>query len=542
MSIPKPEWRWPAIFAAILMLLTCLPYVFGVFLRQPGWYYSGFILSPIDPNVYLAYMRQARDGHLFLTDLFTTEPQPGRFIDLFWLTLGLSARVTHLALPIVYHIARVISGWLLLMAVYWLSAQVIPTVWGRRLAVALTATASGVGWLFHTHGLQLHPIDYGPGLVMPEAITFLTLLISPLFSFSTFLIIVIYGFAVHAFATGSVRSTALAGLAALVLGNIHGYDIIPVAPIIALYVVVQVVTRRAALRALRLLALIGAIAAPSVLYQYWLQTIGDMTVVAKFMGPTASSPPMRWFALGLGLPLFLAAIAAVRGFAKGNDATRLLVVWLVVGFAAVFAPVPFNRKLAEGLHIPVCVLAVLAFERLLRSAPRRMVFVGAGFILLCLPSNALFLHRAMNDLITNNQRYLGGLTPPVYLRPDQYDALRFLEGRVNRFDILLANPFLANYAPSLSGVRVYLGHWSETLRYRGKIGQASIFLQAGTSDAERKAFFRKRRITYLLRDRSVYDDALIPLSLGAGGPFDPDHSPWLSKVYQRSHVAVYRVR
>jgi len=540
-SVPKPEWRWPALFAAIFMLATCLPYLLGLFLRQPGWYYSGFLTNPDDHNVYLSYIRQARDGYVFFADQFTSEPQPARVINLLWLALGIFARVTHLALPIVYHIARVIAGWLLLMAIYWLAAQAIQTVSGRRLALILTATASGFGWLFDVQGGQPHPIDYGPGLVMPEAITFLTLLLNPLFALSMFLIIATFGLAAHASATGSVRAAALAGLAALVLGNIHSYDLIPVAVIIAGYVIVQVLTRRARRSALLLVALIGLMATPAVLYQYWLGTIGDMTIIAKLVGPPAQSPPARWFALGLGLPLILAVIGAARSAAKANDALRLLIIWLVLGFALVFIPVPFNRKLAEGLHIPVCILAAVAMGPLFTSVPRRAVVAAAALVAICLPSNALYLRRAANDLVENNRAYVGNLMPPLYLDPDQYAALSSLSGKASRSDVLLANTFLSNYAPSIAGCRVYLGHWSETLGYTDRIRELSAFLPAGTPDARREAFCREHGIAYALRDRSGYDDVFLPPSKHAAGAFDPDRSRWLQRTYQHGDVSVYRV-
>ncbi len=110
------ELRWPALVAAALMVLTCLPYLYGLLIRPDGWYYSGLLTNPDEHNVYLAYMKQAADGRLFLIDAFTSEFQSGRVVNAFFLALGTFARATHLPLPIVYHLARVISSWLLLMA------------------------------------------------------------------------------------------------------------------------------------------------------------------------------------------------------------------------------------------------------------------------------------------------------------------------------------------------------------------------------------------------------------------------------------------
>jgi hypothetical protein len=540
--VARSEWRWATIFAATFMLATCLPYLFGLALRQPGWYYSGLLTNPDEHNVYLASMRQARDGHLLFLDPFTSEPQRARVLNLFFLALGLFARLTHLPLPVVYHLARVISGSLLLISVYWLAAQMLQGVLARRIALLLTATASGFGWLYHARSGQPHPIDYGPGLVMPEAITFLSLLLNPLFCFSMFLMVATIGLAAQAFTSGSTREAALAGISALVLGNIHSYDLIPVAAVLFAYLLYALISRRAEWRAILLGLLIASIAAPAVIYQYWLLGSGEPGLLAKTLGQWQYSRGPQHLALGLGLPFLLSLLGAVKGLARGApERSRLLALWLVIGFALVYLPLPFQRKLAEGLHIPACLLAAFALEPLGRVVARRAAIAGAALILLCLPSNALYIRRALGDLVTNNTAYIGNLMPALYLRPDQRQALSWLDDHATSSQMVLSNSFLGSYAPSLAGVKVYLGHWSETLNYAKKVKEFSGFLQAGTADREREAFCRGNGVGFVIRDRSIYDDIFLPTWARAAGGFDPDRSSWLLPVFARDRVTIYRV-
>jgi hypothetical protein len=84
----RQELRWAALASAVIVALSCLPYLFGLE-RPPGWYYSGFLSNPDEHNVYLSLMRQARDGSFFFRDMFTAEPQAGRVINVFWFGLGL---------------------------------------------------------------------------------------------------------------------------------------------------------------------------------------------------------------------------------------------------------------------------------------------------------------------------------------------------------------------------------------------------------------------------------------------------------------------
>ncbi len=554
----RAELRWAGGFALAVMVLTCLPYLYGLLIRPDAAYYSGFLTNPDEHNVYLSYMKQAQENAFFMVDPFTSESQQGRVINLFFLALGRSAGIKHIPLALEYHLARIICGWLLLMAIYCLGAQAITTIWGRQLSLWLAAFASGFGWLYHAGPGQPHPIDYGSGLVMPEAITFLTLLLNPLFCFSVFLMIAAIGFGAHAFSSGRTRSAVLAGVAALILGNIHTYDVIPVAVVLAAYLAVLVARRRSGgdLRAQQVLAtagLIALIASPSLFYQWWLLRSGEVTLAIKTAETPVHSPEPIFLALGLGLPLLLAILGLWRAIRVGSDTARVLALWLVLGFALVYAPVPFQRKLAQGIQVPAVLLAVLSIEWLARRFSALPLHsrkgrwgVRVGVVLLILsviPSNALFLARVKHDLETNNQTYLGNLMPPLYLRDDQHQALQWLDTHASFRDVLLCNSFLGSYAPSLGGTRVYVGHWAETLHYASKLKSFAEFLRASGSSERREALIRRERITYVLRDRSIYDNAFLLSPQQEVMPaFDLDQSPWLERVYSQGAVTVYRVR
>ena len=538
------ELRWAAVVAAAVMLITALPYLWGLAIRPSGHYYSGLLTNPDEHNVYLAYMRQAADGHVFFVDPFTSEPQRGRVVNVLFLALGILGRVAHLPLPIVYHLARLVSGWLLLMAIYCLAAQTLKTTSGRRIALLLAATAAGFGWLFHAQGGQPHPIDYGPGLVMPEAVTFLTILLNPLFSLSVFLLIAVIGLGAHAVLSGSARAAGVAGAAALVLGNIHTYDLMPAAAVLLASLAVLVAQRRLKARGVAMALVIAAIAMPSLAYQLWLMHSGDVTLIVKSAETPVLSPPPRYFALGLGLPLLLGIVGAGRAAMRGPDGARLAALWLVLGFALVYAPhVPFQRKLAEGVQVPACILAVFALEPLwTRGAGWRAAFAGGLVVLLSAPSNALYVQRALRDLATNNREYIVNLMPPLYLRQDQYQALRSLGERASLSDVLLCNSFLGSYAPSLAGTRVYVGHWAETLHFPQKLEDFSAFLREDTPQAFRESLVRDAGITYLLRDESVYDAVFLPPAERSSGGFMPSDMPQFEQVFHQGLVTVWKWR
>ncbi len=92
------------------------------------------------------------------------------------------------------------------------------------------------------------------------------------------------------------------------------------------------------------------------------------------------------------------------------------------------------------------------------------------------------------------------ISRPVSARP-----LAYLNDNAKPDDLVLANPRLANYLPSLSGARVYLGHWSETKDFRHKLGHFSCFLRGTTSEDARERFVRAKvlPIWYSMTRRST---------------------------------------
>src|SRR5436189_2752495 len=110
MPVSAAERRWAWGWALVAVALASLPYVLLLRRTPAGHVFWGFVNNPDDHCVYLAWMRQAEQGHFFFRNLFTGDPQSGRTINLFFWVLGVLARLTHLSLPLVYHLARAGGG------------------------------------------------------------------------------------------------------------------------------------------------------------------------------------------------------------------------------------------------------------------------------------------------------------------------------------------------------------------------------------------------------------------------------------------------
>jgi len=514
--------RWAMLVATGVMAITLLPYLFGYSLLglhpARGWFsWLGYNLD--DGCVYYAWMRQAADGQIFQRNLFTTEPQSGRQVNLFFLLLGNIARFTHLSLPVVWQAARLILGVAFLRAVWWLLELLLNEARARRAAFLVLCFSSGLGWLPGLWRDSGHdaPMD----VWQPEAITFLSLYLNPLFVVSLLLMVGVIGWLLVAERERSLRPALHAGLCGLLLGNIHTYDVITLCAVWGSFLIVRSLpplakegTQGGWSRAL----LAGTLTAISTGYTFYL--FQTETVFARRVAVETLSPPFMQYVLGYGPALILAAFGvrcSVLGDAHKHaarntqHATLFLVVWAIVNFAVAYLPVPFQRKMLMGEHLPLSILAGIALWRGLQSLEGRKWTIGLALCVLLLSlTNGRFLLRDMAAYQAN--RGNSGIQRP-YLYAGEVAALNWIrenappnaplqplpwitrtdDGKVAFFDTTVAA-----LAPGLTGHPVHAGHWGETPDFGRTMGEWQRFLLPNTTDTQRKDLLRRSGVRYVI--------------------------------------------
>ena len=545
------ELRWALSVGAALMVLTVLPYVYAWCLTPPGQQYLWLLYNPDEPNVHLSWIRQAADGQWLLRDACTTGPQQASFLNLFMLGLGRLARVTRLQPVFVYHLARIVSGTALCVALYWFASLLTPRLEVRRLCLLLAGTASGLGWAapwlnqgLGTVGLPLlNPPDFGMQLCMPEAITFLSLYLYPLFSTSMLLLVLSLGLYLLSDRLGWMRYAVASGLVALLLGNFHTYDLFPLYLTLLLWCLYRLVeTRRGGAAVLARAAVVVSCSAPSLVYQYW--TFQHNAIFrAKALTVTAPPPPRDLLA-AYGFLVPLALLGAWVAWRSRRQEARFATCWVVAAVSCLCLPVSFQRKMIEGLHLPVCFLAALALGSWLpvvlnrrrwrgpvRRAANRVLW---GFSLLAMvPSNVAFVGMTLQLAATNNLTRASVAQPPYYLGNDELAALRWLDAHSSNDAVVLSAPYAGSYIPGLSGNTVYAGHWAETLNFETKLGAVGRFYAGRMSSTEAADFLSAGRVQYVYY--GAYERAL---SQGVAPAY-----PFLTPLYPAEGTPLlYRVQ
>jgi hypothetical protein len=492
---------WALILAVVLF--TLLPYLFGAWLSLGRHYF--WINHNIDDNcVYLAWIRQAWEGHFFFENRFTTDPQPRLSTNLFFWVIGTVARWTGLPVLLLFHAARMGLGVVWLWTLWLLYKRLLPE--GARMpALWLACVSAGFGWLFWRNAGIDAPID----VWQVEAFTFLSLYLNPLFVVGTLLMTACLFDLWRAVQEERWSYAARAGVWALLLGNIHSYDVIQVATVWLAFLVVSGTVQRRFDRQRWLMALAtGLIGLPTVAYQYWLYRVDP---IFRHRADVPTSAPPLWHVLAGYAPLLMLALVAVAMLVRQRpyreEPFLLLLCWAVVGvglqylprvFTAVgvHLPMNFERKMVMGAHLPLCALAGWGLWLLTRHLPTpRALFVTALVIALTTPSNIRWLIRDGRNLI-HNMANTG--MHRVYMEPEEWEAIQWLANHTRPEEAVLAFPSFAVFIPPFAGNRVYVGHWGETPQFAQRLREALRFLDARRGDTERYELLRRAKVKYIV--------------------------------------------
>jgi hypothetical protein len=532
------------LLGALALLLASVPYLYGYLKTPPGQVYYGLTGNIDDCMVYFSWMNEYSSGRLTHRNLFSTEPSQAWLFYLWFWVLGVLGKA--LGTVGAFHAGRVLGGAALLWAAHWLLTLTIKSERAKRLAFALLCFASGFGWLFGGFDPARAgslPID----TFSPEAITFLSLGYSPLFAPMTALMVVFIASFFHAQQTGRLRDLWPACVAGAVLGNSHTYDVVPLFLAAGLVSLVPF-SRDGLVR----LALVGAATLPTTAYNLIISRIDPLFKARVWANEPTLTSPLWWVALGLGLPLIFALFGIFRKERSGftsSAAWKLVVCWLVAHFVAAYLPVPVQRKMLMGVHIPVCLLAGVGLAALLEKLSGDMAkALGPIAVALCVPGSVLATLTDISRLDAN----VGTTAPRPYLTLAEKEGLNWLKENATEGAVLVSpdpeavrrfpNRFLPHLAPQVAGLAgrvVYNGHWSETLDYRTKIGKSIRFFTDAMEDNARQTLCREGGIRYVLYINTLATADLEGVSLVRWS--ETEHPTWLEPVFHNTAVTLFRI-
>ena len=208
--------------------------------------------------------------------------------------------------------------------------------------------------------------------------------------------------------------------------------------------------------------LAALISSPVVAYSAWVFTSDPVYKVWSSQNLILSPHPLHYL-VAYGVLLALAAFA-VRDAWRSERPVWLPLAWVGIVPLLVYLPFNLQRRLVEGVQVPLSLLAALGLVKIsnLKSqipSARSWLVVGVVLVALSL-TNVL--------LVGGGCLASRGQPAPVYRDAAEAAALDWLAGQVVSDDVVLTAYETGNYLPARAWARVFMGHGPETVHFGEK--------------------------------------------------------------------------
>jgi hypothetical protein len=526
-----------------LAILTTLPYLIAALRTPDGHVFTGVLTAYDDTFTYLAWIRQSADGRLLMCDLYTAEPQQCEFFLPLWTVLGFFARMTGAPVALIFHAARLLSALLLLIAARSVARRVLKSRARLLYSLWLYAFSAGLGWLVYALNngndlLHASVISGSADLDLPEAIAFRSAYAQAHFTLGAAMVCGAINLLFIALHERKLSRSVIAGGIVSLLAVVHPYLIIVAGAVALVAFALWPWLRPQGEGITKLYPLplavgfwFGVSALPGVVYLIYLERSNEVLREWLRITDTLSPSPIE-YALGFGIvgALALAGFSVLWNMRSAYG--RLFLIWIVVQSALLYAPVSFQRRMIEGLQLPLCVAASVAVFSLAHRFTRREKLkrlkapILVSVLVLASLTNAGFV---AGQIISPPQA-MGSSDPRRYVPADLVAALDWLSAKAERDAILFSSYTTGNLAPSMTGLRVYLGHYGQTLRSGEKSEEVRAFYANGMTDEEARSLLVGQRVSYVIYgpfERAISEEFIAPA--------------WLTLAMRVGDVEIFRV-
>jgi hypothetical protein len=241
---------------------------------------------------------------------------------------------------------------------------------------------------------------------------------------------------------------------------------------------------------------------PYLVYNFYV--FATNPVLAAWSGQNIlPSPNPMHYVFGYGVLAILALPAIRWGWQRGKHQTSylLLPAWVLAGPIFAYIPITVQRRLLEGIFVPLCILAVMGMYlwwrgSRIRRYPRRARLVWResviGVLALTLPTSFLILLTSAQAASTPNS------TSRLFHSSGEIAALDWLNTHAVPDSVVLCSFDIGNYLPARTSLRAFIGHGPETLNLGVKASMVDRFYAGQYSDSERLTFLHSNTIRYVI--------------------------------------------
>lgn len=523
-----------------LVILSSFIYIAHYLETPEGSRYLWTGVNFQDSNMYAAFSRQVDDGRWLFYNPYSAQSGEPFFFNPFMVAIGLLHRLTGIPLPLVGQLVRVLLIPVFVWSLWAFLEIFIPSERWRWLAIVLTTTSSGMGYVLvqikpptniHEAFLDIH---------VPEAITFTSVA-----AFAHFVLALIFMLnAIRQYYLGILQSSrshiAWACAFTLILGAFHPYDTIYLLVILGFWSLVMAtgedVRKRVAI--VSVLAL-GVFAAVPILNQVLTAMYsGDMS--AWMSNTRMYTPRLFNFAVSYGVVLVGALYWLVRwcrigGWKKRRAQDLLVVIWLLAALFLPYMPVPIQRRFTMGGHIALCLLTVLTLKDYVvpslkkseRLRPLSDSKIAAVAIIVFLSFGNVYWIR--NNLSSDPTKRSRQYQP--YIQEKDVEAISWAIDNVPSQTIFLSDLAMCSYLPSVASFLCPVGHSDLSSDFKRNAAGLDAFFSNASSEEEKERFLDGLKVEYFYFSSRTLKQC----------EWNPDEASLFSKIFDNGLAKIYKV-
>jgi hypothetical protein len=338
--------------------------------------------------------------------------------------------------------------------------------------------------------------------------------------------------------TGRWRPALGAGVCWALMGAIVPFYLAVLYAVLAAWIALVWLRARALPARLAAMAVVaGGLTLP--LFAFYLLQFGANPAMAVWSAQNVLPTPSPLFLLLAYLPLFIPALTAlpfVWASAWDKGRLTLLLAWPLAAFLLAYLPINVQRRLLEGVLVPLAILAAIGLAGWARRGRTSRALAGGTLAAACLSSLLLWfggMGAALSPAV------------PAFRPAAEAPAFMWLNDYASRNAVVLGSFATGNALPAFTHLRPFVGHGPETLAAVEKTALAEAFFRDELTDAERTALLNGPCIAPAPLPCSDPIDFVLfgPLERASAGTDTP--GAWaedLTLLYDEDGYQIYAVR
>jgi hypothetical protein len=482
----------------VIILLSTIPYITGIFMAPNGGRFTGNLISCYDTFSYFADMQLGAQGYWLYGLPYSVEPNQPAPLFMLYILMGHLSRILQLPIPFVFHLGRILFSAVFLLAAAKVILYCLDGEKEQKLAFGILLFTGGIGWLPIIISGGTATQEFTPDLWWVEAISFNSMMSMPHFVLSMAVMIWILLSGERFIHEARWKDGIQVGIAGIMMALIHPQQIVTLG-LVLIVLLIRYWFKETKVMIGRSLSLFLYLLPGLVLTAYsTMISLRDPLLSSWLSQGNTYSPPF-WSLLILYGPVFLFALFGIWRWLKDRNLKLLApALWFIVVLFLIFVPVNFQRRFAEGWHLPVSILASAGWYRFLapffeKTSPR---FAQALLIimLICVGISPLFVFSATIS------RLIGvdpGTVACTYDNGDEKNAMAFLQQHGRSDSIVLSDLMYGVKIPAETGLRTVIGHETLTPFFVERMEEVDEFFNPSTDPNTKKDILQKLGVDYI---------------------------------------------